>query len=425
MSAVSKAGTAITLGAPVIYMAYGRPADLKNNRAVRWRSDLGSPLATLARGEAVLAGRARKNAAITLIISFDKATHDPGDPDVLDMIEEHAYQVAKAIAPNAPVAVAVHTDSEGGHPHAHVVIVNHDLGTGKAARSSGVPHWLLKRENDRLLAEKGIDIVRRAELAHDVSRSRADEQRDVSALTVDELDKSTWREFLADRVDEALQDPRVVDVDSLITVAAEHGVSIRETRGKYATGLTYALVDDDGEVRRYGRSKAASTGTRLGSDYTIDGVTASIAQLREAEKEMEDVTSYDESSTELAAALERLERADGPRRRAGASGDSGGGAGGSADGGGGRDGVVEDDGLEDPVVDVAGLAALRAALARERAERDERDAERAREDGERAREDGERRARSEAAWRRERVRLVPDSTRDDAEARGRDDGPEF
>src|SRR5699024_6511174 len=117
-------------------------------------------------------------------------------------------------------------------------------------------------------------------------------------------------------------DSRSVDLDSLAEVAKEHGVSIRAKTGKRATGLTYALVDENGEVRRAGRSQFASTGTKLGAEYTCEEVLVSIQQLREAEKEIDDEQGNGEGG-ELSAAVARL-AADGPRRGGAGAGHRGG-----------------------------------------------------------------------------------------------------
>src|SRR5699024_5813824 len=170
---------------------------------------------------------------------------------------------------------------------------------------------------------------------------------------------------------------------------------------KRATGLSYALVDENGEVRRAGRSKFASTGTKLGADYTYEGVLASIQQLREAEKEIDDEQGYGEGD-ELSAAIARL-AADGPRR---------GGAGPRERGREGGDGGVH------AQFDAGQHAALRAALARERSERDEQDARR-------DREDRERQARREDQRRRDRERLAALSSLPGVEAGEADRGDEL
>ena len=58
------------------------------------------------------------------------------------------------------------------------------------------------------MREMGLQVLEPHELAHDVNRSRSGEHAE--GLTVGELSKNTWREFLADRVDEALRDSRSV-----------------------------------------------------------------------------------------------------------------------------------------------------------------------------------------------------------------------
>ena len=195
--------------------------------------------------------------------SFSKDELDPRDPMTPMIVADAAYALAKEVALSSSCDAVVHLDSDGGNPHAHIMIANVDLVTGKVARENGLSHWVLKKANDKIMREMGLQVLEPHTLAHDVNRSRSGEHAE--GLTVDELSKNTWREFLADRVDEALLDPRSVDFDSLRAVAREHGVSIeKKTSAKSEAegrdpSVTYALVDDNDEARGFGRSKSACT----------------------------------------------------------------------------------------------------------------------------------------------------------------------
>lgn len=393
---ITKQTTAVRAAAPIMYAHFGRPADVSRSRAAAWRSDFRSPRHAIASIESMLKGSGRKNQALMVIQSFSKDELDPRDPMTPMIVADTAYALAKEVAPNSPCDVVVHLDSDGGNPHAHITIANIDLVTGKAARENGLAHWVLKKANDKIMREMGLQVLEPHELAHDVNRSRSG--KSAEGLTVDQLDKSTWREFLADRVDEAIQDPRSVDFDSLREVARELGVSIeKKTSAKSEAegrdpSVTYALVDDDGEVRRFGRSKAACTARKLGADYQWSALHDTMNERVMREKEIEDVQSYGEDGKQLDAAIAKLRAAEQDRGVAP-----------------GLDYYVdlaeqankEDRGCTGELnarVDLQdfNLGGLAARLVSERLERDQDDAERAQHAAKRAQRDRQRQARSDA-----------------------------
>ena len=396
---ITKQTTTVRAAAAIMYAHYGKPADVKHSRAAAWRSDFRNAYDAIASIESMLKGTGRKNQALMVIQSFSKDELDPRDPMTPTIVADAAYALAKEVAPNSPCDVVVHLDSDGGNPHAHITIANVDLVTGKAARENGLVHWVLKRANDKIMREMGLQVLEPHELAHDVNRSRSG--KSAEGLTVDQLDKSTWREFLADRVDEALADSRSVDFDSLRAVARELGVSIEkkssaksEAEGRDPS-VTYALIDDDGEVRRFGRSKAACTARKLGADYqwstlhdTMDKRIMEISQ----EQEIKDVQSIGKDDHQLDAAIAKLRAADEDRGVAP-----------------GLDYYVdlaerankEDRGCTGELnarVDLQdfNLGGLAARLVSERLERDQDDAERAQHAAKRAQRDRQRQARSDA-----------------------------
>lgn len=419
---ITKQTTTVRAAAAIMYAHFGKPADVKHSRAAAWRSDFRNPYDAITSIESMLKGTGRKNQALMVIQSFSKDELDPRDPMTPMIVADAAYALAKEVAPNSPCDVVVHLDSDGGNPHAHITIANVDLVSGKAARENGLAHWVLKKANDKIMQEMGLQVLEPHELAHDVNRSRSG--KSAEGLTVDQLDKNTWREFLADRVDEALADSRSVDFDSLRAVAREHGVSIeKKTSAKSEAegrdpSVTYALVDDNGEVRRFGRSKAACTARKLGTDYQWSTLHDTINERVMREKEIEDVQGYGEDDHQLDAALRELRAAEEDRRDAprphrhvdepdqAADGD--------------REGAERPH--ENVELKTFDLGDLRARLAEERRERDRQDNERAQRDVERARRDSLRQARRENERRLQRECFRAASALDDeADQRQGDD----
>ena len=422
---ITKQTTTVRAAAAIMYAHFGKPADVKHSRAAAWRSDFRNPYDAITSIESMLKGTGRKNQALMVIQSFSKDELDPRDPMTPMIVADAAYALAKEVAPNSPCDVVVHLDSDGGNPHAHITIANVDLVTGKAARENGLVHWVLKKANDKIMREMGLRVLEPHELAHDVNRSRSG--KSAEGLTVDQLDKSTWREFLADRVDEALADSRSVNFDSLRAVARELGVSIeKKTSAKSEAegrdpSVTYALVDDNGEVRRFGRSKAACTARKLGTDYQWGTLHDTMNERIMREQEIEDVQGYGEDGKQLDAALAELRAADEDRGVAPGLDyyvDLAERANKEDRGGAGEPNARVD--LQD-----FDFGSLRSRLADERHQRDQEDAERAERDAERAREDRERQAHLEAERRLQRERLRVASTLDDEADQREDDGDDY
>src|SRR5699024_11363987 len=101
------------------------------------------------------------------------------------LVTEAGYRLARRVAPGSPCVVVTHDDSEGGHPHNHIIIANHDLETGMAARGGqGLRHHELAGANDAVIREMDLHDVARTELAHVVNRSRSVEKPDHCQLSV-------------------------------------------------------------------------------------------------------------------------------------------------------------------------------------------------------------------------------------------------
>lgn len=410
---ITKQTTTVRAAAAIMYAHFGKPTNVKQSRAAAWRSDFRSPYDAITKIESMLKGTGRKNQALMVIQSFSADELDPNDPATPGIVADAAYALAKEVAPNSPCDVVVHLDSNGGNPHAHVTIANVDLVTGKAARKDGLQHWILKRANDKIMREMGLQVLEPHELAHDVNRSRSGEHAE--GLTVDELSNNTWREFLADRVDEALLDPRSVDFDSLRAVAREHGVSIEKKTSKKSEAegrdpsVTYALVDENDEVRRFGRSKAACTARKLGADYDWSALHNTMNERMMREQELEDVQSFGEDEHELDAALAELRQAEQDRGLAPRLGRVSAGSEQETD-----ERRAGDDHANERVEIVdADLGGLVARLAHERRQRDQADAQQAERDAESARRDRQRQARRENERRQRSERLRAASAQHD------------
>lgn len=422
---ITKQTTTVRAAAAIMYAHYGKPANVKRSRAAAWRSDFSSPYDAITKIESMLKGTGRKNQALMVIQSFSADELDPNDPATPQIVADAAYALAKEVAPNSPCDVVVHLDSDGGNPHAHVTIANVDLVTGRAARENGLAHWVLKKANDKIMRAMGLQVLKPHALAHDVNRSRSGAS--AQGLTVEDLDKSTWREFLADRVDEALLDARSVDFDSLRTVAREHGVSVeKKTSAKSeAAGrdpsVTYALVDENGNVRRFGRSKAACTARKLGTDYQWSALHNTMNERIMREQEINDVQGFTEDGEQLDSALRELRAAEEDRGitpRLGRVTE--------------RFGEevnvrrTRDDHAHERVEIIdADLGGLAARLADERRKRDQEDAQQTERDAEHARRNRERQARRENERRLQRERLRAASTFDDEAAQQRSDEDDF
>lgn len=297
------------------WMAYVMGHDAE--RSAAYRSDLGDPAATVAVIEALIHPTKRTTEAVSVVHSFSSSELDSSSPDDVQAAVDVTYEMLRRASPTEPVVVVAHTDSKGGFLHVHGLVVNHNLETGKA-NSNALMHWQIRAVNDELMAEIGLEVVQHQELAHDRSHALARHRGEpvptedqAAALTISKLDTKTWRAWMARRLDELVWDDRVTDIDTLTDIASEIGISIRQQAATKRSGglptLTYALVDDAGEVRRDGRRRLAGSQSKIGDAYTYRGLTetlATAAQYKEKERRI-----HEQSSHEAQAAAEAEQRA--------------------------------------------------------------------------------------------------------------------
>lgn len=237
----------------------------------------------------------RSNRAITIVQSWSRDELDKDNPADVQKANAMGVKLAQRLAPGSPYVVATHTDSKSGCVHNHIILLNHDVNTGKAASRRASNWHAVKAVNDsvmrswgmRTLEPEGFVKLRRAErMALQDGRSI-----DSTGLGVNELTGETWADFLRKRVDALVGDERVLAASEELRlqkageIAAEYNLSLRSTNGDLSIGL----VDDDGEEAFYttrtpkGRSrkrKAVDAGSKFGPGYTVNGLRERIAETQ-------------------------------------------------------------------------------------------------------------------------------------------------
>src|SRR5699024_8022318 len=138
----------------------------------------------------------RSNRTITLVQSWAKDELNKDDPADVEKANAMGADLAQRLAPDTPYVVATHTDSMSGCVHNHIVLLNHDLRTGKAAPKRAGNWHAVRAINDevmrdwgmRTLEPEGFVKLRRAERM----AQRDGKSIDSTGLGVRELTGETW-----------------------------------------------------------------------------------------------------------------------------------------------------------------------------------------------------------------------------------------
>lgn len=240
----------------------------------------------LAMRSEVLRHPGRTTQAVLIIQAWEPSELDKDDP--MDVLKANwaGKELASRVAPDSDVIVATHTDGKSGHVHNHIIIANHDYATGKTPR--GARNWhRVKHTNDALMRELNLKVASREEVSFGYAERIALMQGrtiDASDLGLDDIDQDTWRDYLRQRIEDALSDERFGDctdgtnaLSLMESIAPEYGVSfqLRHTK-KGAAYSQFALLDGDSEVvyvpTKQGMRKCGCSGKKLGSDYTAEAL---------------------------------------------------------------------------------------------------------------------------------------------------------
>ncbi|UQV55661.1 relaxase/mobilization nuclease domain-containing protein [Corynebacterium pseudodiphtheriticum] len=293
---VTKVQRTKSVGAATVYAVYGTYEGMRNGevRAAAYSVVSATPDATpkqfISETVAEIARYPqRQNQAELIIQSFHPDELDKDSPFDIHLAQLAGQELARRIAPNSDVVVATHTDSESGHLHNHIIIVNHDRETGKTPRNARNFH-AVKRANDAVMKDLGLEIYE--------PEPQQQQLQNLRDTPLPEITKDNWRAEMTGRVDAVLSDPRVAAAPTVSdglevaqNVAGEYSVSFRVTTHQKenrddVTSTSYALVNDDGEEIRYttarGLRSTKRTGSRLGKErYTFDAVEQRIQELQQ------------------------------------------------------------------------------------------------------------------------------------------------
>lgn len=297
-----------TITAPVVYVVYGslkaakegqvRAAQVTAVSAEGLRRDEWAGVDFIDEGNELLRPHTqRSNKCLTYIQSWSADEFDKNNPEHVQRAHDLGAETARRLAPNSPFLVATHTDSDGGCVHNHIIILNHDYLTGLAAPKQAGNFYNVKRVNDELMHEVGMEVLqpqgswvklRQPEKA----AAKAGISTDSSELGLHELDGYTWADALRKRVDALIEDERVSGASG----AAEGTKTAQEIAPEYDlslqinehNALTIGLVDESGEtltyesgIKRKRRRKAVDAGSKFGAGYSLEGVQQRITEQQQ------------------------------------------------------------------------------------------------------------------------------------------------
>lgn len=234
----------------------------------------------------------RRVKAHSILLNFPPDELDVTNPDDLQRAGDLAFHLAKKAFPNSPCLIVVHDDADGGHVHAHITIVNHDLVTGKAPVKNRT-HARIKALNDELMRAEGMRVATVG------SRDRWAVRREEKAARIASKQPRRYEEFdlaIGDHISAAKRAALAGDLDKFMdTFTAEckaRGVDVEQTehevktdqrkghkKGDLVHGLRFEMLDEFTPTRRP-RSRRRSA-SKLAHEFTLDGLAADVEQERQ------------------------------------------------------------------------------------------------------------------------------------------------
>ncbi|MDN3935693.1 relaxase/mobilization nuclease domain-containing protein [Arthrobacter sp. YD4] len=279
------------LGTRADYLEFGVGAKKKGHKAAGtdrlapgFYCDAPSIAQFIETGNRLAEQNGRRVKAHSYIVSFHPDELDVNDPLDLQRAGDLAFLLAKKMRPNSPAMVVVHDDGQGGCAHAHITILNHDAVTGKAPRDYRV-HWQVKRANDALMQEEGMQVTTPAPVSTPGSYW-ANKRGDMAAFD----------QQLGDAIEQAGIDTSAVDLPTFIAACRARGVEVittehkvkhdgyrSKTAGETATGITYKMRDEStpGKNPRVRRRKASA----LSPEFTAEGLDKVFTKKQEMKEQ--------------------------------------------------------------------------------------------------------------------------------------------
>lgn len=275
-----------------MYNLYGKVGSEKRkehfaagtDRAAAMRGDLETPEEFFELGEKLAVVNSRKVEALAVLQNFSPDELDVNNPEHVQLANDAGYALAKEAYPNSYCLVVTHADSEGGHLHNHVLVLNHDNATGKAVRRNKMHHQL-EGVNDRVMRDMGLQVT---------EKNRSVSQALYWQAKRGDKELKGHLVVLGDEIDQSLRDPRSVDEASFREVLAEKGIeleakayTIKASAAKgadgqpvqpehEAMGWTYKkrMALEDGGKERLRRAKAST----LAEQFTAKGAEEFFAE---------------------------------------------------------------------------------------------------------------------------------------------------
>lgn len=249
--------------ASVAYVLYGNDKQVRERLRSRGQTraaalalsmadDSTSPAEFVARAQRLAKTTGRKNELYSYVLAFHPDEFDATSKTDMERIRDVAVQLAKRMH-SADHLVVVHSDSAGGHGHAHILVLNHDNLTGKSLQRFTSWKRGLHQLNDDLMREEGLRVL------PDPAQPKPGWEQRREAFAA-----GGFEQTLGDAVFEALRDPRAVDQASFDAALGEQGVTLAVTnRDGWSFKMRRA---DNGKL---GRKKASG----LTPDFTAESVT--------------------------------------------------------------------------------------------------------------------------------------------------------
>ncbi len=216
-----------------------------------------SPAEFVARAQRLAKATGRTNELYSYVLAFHPDEFDVTNIADMERIKAIAAKLAGRMH-SADHLVVVHSDSAGGHGHAHILVMNHDNLTGKALQRFTSWKRGLHQLNDELMAEEGLWVL------PDPAQPKPGWEQRREAFAA-----GGFEQTLGDAVFDALHDPRTVDQIAFEAVLAEQGVTLAVTN---RDGWSFKMRRIDNS--KVGRKKASA----LAPDFTANAVAAMLQQ---------------------------------------------------------------------------------------------------------------------------------------------------